>query len=309
MSCRLPLLTTTLRRDVGDAAIPEYRHTSAAWEVSDIVFCEVSAANDDWLKESQWVQSLADGPFKDSQPRIGAIMAQTPPGFGTSPVSNYSAKLDELQAKVPLVRGVRTELAEHTPDKLAGLEELGRRNLVVDFLSDIVTGIPFQIIRDTPTVKYQIEHLGCGCGVAALYANQTKYKQWQAAIKQLATLPNIQALQVGGTMAGFKSKEKVDAATIKPFVQTVVKEFGFNRLVFEANWFFCNFLPAGPDKGMDGYGTWAKVLVPMLTELGATPQDLKQLFRTNALRAYGINATHQVPGGKGIYSNAVQPQS
>jgi predicted TIM-barrel fold metal-dependent hydrolase len=195
------------------------------------VFCEVSANSDDWLKESQWVQSLADGPFKDSKPRIGAIMAQPPPGFGTSPVSNYSAQLDELQAKVPLVRGVRTDLAEHTPDKLAALKELGRRNLVVDFLSDIVSGIPFQIIRDTPTVKYQIEHLGCGCGVAALYANQTMYKQWQAAIKQLATLPNIQALQVGGTMAGFKSKDKVDAATIKPFVQTVVREFGFKRLV------------------------------------------------------------------------------
>ena len=221
-------------------------------------------------------------------------MAQPPPGFGTSPVSNYSAKLDELQAKVPLVRGVRTALDEHTPAKLAALRELGRRNLVVDFLSDIVTGIPFQIIRDTPSVKYQIEHLGCGCGVAALYANQTKYKQWQAAIKQLATLPNIQALQVGGTMAGFKSKDKVDVGTIKPFVQTVVREFGFNRLVFEANWFFCNFLPDGPGKGMDGYGTWATLLVPMLTELGATPEDLEHLFRSNALRAYGINTTRHV---------------
>eukprot|EP01046_Picozoa_sp_COSAG06_P056414 COSAG06_NODE_10666_length_1640_cov_1.230370_1_plen_302_part_10 len=223
--------------------IPEYQHASAAWEVSDVVFCEVSANADDWLKESRWVQSLADGPFKHSKPRVGAIMAQPPPGFGTSPVSNYSQDLDQLQREVPLVRGVRTTLADHTPDKLAALKELGRRGLVVDFLSDIVTGIPFHIIQDTPDVKYQIEHLGCGCGVAALYANQTKYKQWQAAIKQLATLPNIQALQVGGTMAGFHSKEAVDAATIKPFVQTVVKEFGFDRLVFEANWFFCNFLP------------------------------------------------------------------
>ena len=89
-------------------------------------------------------------------------------------------------------------------------------------------------------------------------------------------------------------KDKVDAATIKPFVQTVVREFGFSRLVFEANWFFCNFLPDGPGKGMDGYGTWATLLVPMLTELGATAEDLKQLFRSNALRAYGINTTRHV---------------
>ena len=127
------------------------------------------------------------------------------------------------------MRGVRTDLSQHTPDKIAALKELGRRNLVVDFLSDITTGIPAQIIADTPTTKYQIEHLGCGCGVAALYANQTHFKQWQAAIAALAKLPNIQALQVGGTMAGFKEKSKVDPALIKPFVETVVKAFGFKR--------------------------------------------------------------------------------
>ena len=59
-------------------------------------------------------------------------------------------------------------------------------------------------------------------------------------------------------------------------------------MVFEANWFFCNFLPDGPDKGMDAYNTLARLLVPMLRELGATEADLKQLFRTNALQAYSI---------------------
>ena len=58
------------------------------------------------------------------------------------------------------------------------------------------------------------------------------------------------------------SQEAVDAATIKPFVQTVVNEFGFDRLVFEANWFFCNFQSDGPEKGMNGYGTWSALLVP-----------------------------------------------
>lgn len=47
-------------------------------------------------------------------------------------------------------------------------------------------------------------------------------------------------------------------------------------------------MPDGPEKGMDGYGTWATLLVPMLKELGATADDLENLFRTNALRAYGI---------------------
>ena len=61
--------------------IPEYMVASSAWEVSDIVFCEVSANQEDWLKEARWVQSLADGPFKATKTRVGAIMAQPPPGF------------------------------------------------------------------------------------------------------------------------------------------------------------------------------------------------------------------------------------
>ena len=89
-------------------------------------------------------------------------------------------------------------------------------------------------------------------------------------------------------MAGFHTKQAVDAATIRPFVETVVKAFGWGRLVFEANWFFCNFLPAGPGKGMNGYDAWSTMLVPMLKEMGATPADLERLFRTNALKAYGI---------------------
>ena len=56
----------------------------------------------------------------------------------------------------------------------------------------VFQGIPAQMIADTPSTKYQIEHLGCGCGVAALYANQTHYKRWQASIQALSKLPNIQ---------------------------------------------------------------------------------------------------------------------
>lgn len=52
--------------------------------------------------------------------------------------------------------------------------------------------------------------------------------------------------------------------------------------------FFCNFKSDGPDKGMDGYSTWATILVPMLMELDATPDDLKRLFRTTAMAAYNI---------------------
>jgi predicted TIM-barrel fold metal-dependent hydrolase len=80
--------------------MPQYLQASDAWHVSDVVFCEVSADPTDWLKEAKWVQGLADGPTKSSPTKIGAILAQPPPGFGTAPVASYSADLDQLQKEV-----------------------------------------------------------------------------------------------------------------------------------------------------------------------------------------------------------------
>ena len=79
--------------------IPQYQQASSAWQVSDIVFCEVSADPTDWLKEAKWVQGLADGPFKSTPTKVGAIMAQPPPGFGTAPVASYSADLDQVSTQ------------------------------------------------------------------------------------------------------------------------------------------------------------------------------------------------------------------
>lgn len=78
-----------------------------------------------------------------------------------------------------------------------------------------------------------------------------------------------------------------------PFAKAAVGAFGWDRLCFEANWFFSNWPDTGPGvvgKGeLDGYGEWVRVLVPMLQkELGAGEAELKKVFRTNAKRVYGI---------------------
>ena len=55
---------------------------------------------------------------------------------------------------------------------------------------------------------------------------------------------------------------------------------------FHPQGFFCNFVDS-----MDGFSTWVDVLVPMLKEIGASEADLEMLFRTNAMRVYGIHAS------------------
>eukprot|EP00729_Bicosta_minor_P003918 gene3918-32935_t len=215
---------------------------------------------------------------------IGAIVAQPPPGFGTQPVATYAKHLDELQS-LPLVRGVRVYLNTGTVETLkGGLEELGLRNMVVDFfVPDVTNSSVVDIVRESAGTTFNIEHLGCGCDVKALHDDKELFKRWRLAVWELARLPNIGCFQVGGTMAAFKTKSAVDPKLIQPFIQTAVEAFGYDRLCFEANWFFCNFVDS-----MDGFSTWVDVLVPMLKEIGASEADLEMLFRTNAMRVYGI---------------------
>lgn len=219
-------------------SIPEYTATSTpVATVSHFVFCEVSADPADWLKEAKWVQSMADKQDPTTPgPRVGAIMAHPPPGFGVGPVSAYSTDLDEMQ-KLPLVRGVRAYLDANTSvmnDLLLGLKELGRRNMVVDtFVPPITDPRVYDVVSKTPGTQYSIEHFGCGCDVAGLTGNKEKFANWTAAVKKLATLPNIQCFNLGGTMAAFPTQADVKPELIKPMLQVAVDAFGYDRLCFE----------------------------------------------------------------------------
>ena len=54
-----------------------------------------------------------------------------------------------------------------------GLEEMGRRNMVVDTLYPIVDPLFYEVISKTPGTNYSVEHFGCGCDVEALVGNKT----------------------------------------------------------------------------------------------------------------------------------------
>jgi len=75
--------------------------TAKTWDVDYVVFCEVDANSTQWLEESAWIQG-GGGQSQDGKTRVGAIIAQPPPGFGISPPAAYAAKLEALQ-RLPLV--------------------------------------------------------------------------------------------------------------------------------------------------------------------------------------------------------------
>jgi predicted TIM-barrel fold metal-dependent hydrolase len=276
-------------------SVPEYEHATNSTRAV-IIFCEVSVEHQDWLLEAQWVQGVAEAynPRSD-MPHVGAILAQPPPLFGIAPVAAYSPELDTLSETVPLLRGFRAALVYQAGNGtsrdalVAGLDEVGRRGLVVDYMTPPVTDpMGAEVVRLTPNTTYIVEHLGCGCNTTALATNASALAAWRAGVHAVAQLSNVACLQLGGTMAAFATQAAVDPEMIRPLVAAAVEEFGFDRLCFESNWFFSNWRPS--EHWDQGYGTWLALLRGMLADAGATDADVRKVLRDNALRIYGVDA-------------------
>jgi len=244
-------------------SLPQYTATiKGNAQVDYVVFCEVSAQPKDWLVESQWVQRLADeqeevlaqgGRLPAGTPKIGAILAKPPPGFGVQPVASLKAELDSL-GKLRLMRGVRAYLdvnSTSTAALLAGFAELGRRKWVVDFfVPEITDSRVAGLLAQSPDTTFVVEHLGCGCDIEGIYTNATAFAAWKAAVFEMAAQKNVGCFMLGGTMASWANKGAVNASMIKPFVATAIQAFQYDRLCFEANWFFFKLEDHGRLRGV-----------------------------------------------------------
>jgi predicted TIM-barrel fold metal-dependent hydrolase len=210
--------------------LADYVATSApALDVSTVIFCEVDAAHSQWLAEAKWVQSIADSASTDL-PRIGAIIAQPPPGFLSVPVGGLTAALDSMKL-VPLITAVRPSFASVGSAAVVkdSLDELGRRGLVVDLNMPLVDMA--SVVQGSPATRFVIEHMA--------KANVTTVDPgvvaaWTAKIKALAQFTNIECFQLGGVMHAFHGGA-VDTIAVSRFVSAAVAAFGWGRVCFEVS--------------------------------------------------------------------------
>ena len=182
-------------------------------EVTTAVFCEVAANSSQWLQEATWVQG---GGGQGGKTRVGAIVAQPPPGFGLEPPAAYAAALDALQA-LPLVRGVRppgwmATMTMPNSTATAALIELGRRGMLVDLNVPVAgepvpatevgappsPGLALAIVRSAPETEFVIEHMG---GARPVDGNATELAAWVQGIFALAKEKNVRCLQLGGIIS------------------------------------------------------------------------------------------------------------
>ncbi len=212
-------------------------------------------------------------------PRIGAIVCKAPVEQGPR-VLDF---LGPLAARHPLVTGVR-RLIEFDPDPelcirpafIEGVRSLAELGLTFDVnVHHTQLQYALQFARAVDNVPLMLDH----CGKPPVL--EGALDPWRGLIRELARLPNVHCKL--SDLPVEANREHWTAADVRPYIDTVVEAFGFDRLVFGGDWPVC--LQATT------LARWIGVLDEALH--GCTNRELHNYYRDNARRFYRLTATRE----------------
>jgi len=233
--------------------------------------------NDDPVKESAWLQSLADDPGAGGFPH------------GIVAYADLSARDVEdvlvRHCRYPNMRGIRQAL-NHAPEARLCFAERG--DLMTDArwragfallesfdLSFDLQVWPWQmddavrLARDFPNVLIILDHTGM-----PIYRDEGGFKRWRDSMRALAGLFNV-AVKISG-LGMFDHHWTVE--TIRPFVLETIELFGVERCMFASNF------PV--DKLMSSYDDLWRSYAVITAACSANEQ--RRLFHDNAARYYRL---------------------
>ena len=172
-----------------------------------------------------------------------------------------------------------------------GLRTLGRMGLTFDAwiyhpqIRDLAAAA-----RAVPETRMVLDHVGGPLAIRAYEGKRDEvFRDWSAAIKDLATCPNV-FVKLGGLgmrINGFRFEDAADppssealAKAWKPYMETCIEAFGANRCMFESNF------PV--DKGSYSYGVFWNAC--KLLCKGASASERRDLLAGTAQRFYRLSA-------------------
>jgi predicted TIM-barrel fold metal-dependent hydrolase len=171
-----------------------------------------------------------------------------------------------------------------------GLRTLGRMGLSYDAwlyhpqISDLTAAA-----RAVPETRMVLDHVGGPLAIEGYAGKRDEvFKDWSAAIRELATCPNVY-VKLGGLgmrINGFHFENAADppssealAAAWKPYMETCIEAFGASRCMFESNF------PV--DKGSYSYGVFWNACKRLAK--GASASEKADLFAGAAQRFYRLS--------------------
>lgn len=258
-------------------------------ELDAIVFVEADVVAGRHLDEVAMVEDMAE-----RDPRIAAIVAHAPLELGDA----VQTDLDRLAAR-PLVRGIRRLIQnEYDPQWsmgetfLAGVRHLAAHDLHFEIcIYHHQASAAVQLAKSCPNVRFVLDHIGKPDIKAELL------EPWRQDIHSFAELPNV-VCKLSGLVTE-ADHDHWQPADLRPYIDYVIDEFGFDRLMFGSDWPVASLA--------SGYPRWVAVLDDALS--GASRDELERFYGRNAKSFYRLNPQPLDGGRRASASQSAPPRS
>lgn len=219
------------------------------------------------LDETRWALEIAE---RDDTPVEGVVAGCRPER------TDFPDYLKQI-AGHPKLKGLRRVL--HTqPDELArsltfieNLRLLERYGLTFDLcVLSRQLPIAIELVRQCPGVRFILDH----CGIPQV--KERIFDPWRAYIEEISEFPNV-VCKISGIVA-YADPVRWTVDDLRPFVDHVVRCFGWDRIMFGSDWPVCT-LSATLEQWVDAAATmFADVM----------EENRQQFFADNAERIYRL---------------------
>ncbi len=250
--------------------LKDYAEATAGLGVEKTVYMEVDLDPAQQRQEADYVIELCR---RDDNPMAAGVISGRPAESGFKEyVSRYKGS--------PYIKGVRQIL--HVPTTPAGfclqpefvrsMHLLGEMGMSFDLClrpGELTDGA--KLIDQCPHTRFILDH----CGNADVQKPEGR-AEWERGISEVARRKNV-VCKVSGIVVSAKPGEW-KAADLEPYVRHVIREFGWDRVMFGGDWPVCTKAAT--------YRQWVEALRTIVK--GESLENRRKLFHDNAVRFYGI---------------------
>ena len=258
-----------------DYRLADFRRDAAGLNLVKSVHVQAEHDPRDPVRETRWLQAIADDPDSDGFPH--AVVA-----YADLAAPDIEAIL-EAHRESPNLRGIRQMLHEayidpRNPGRSPIDDPAWQRNVALLATHDLSFDLQvypeqmdaaFTLLRQTPQIPFVLCHTG-----QPARRDADSLAAWQRGMRKLAQADNL-AVKISG-LGMFDRSWTIE--TVRPFILETIEIFGAARCLFASNF------PV--DGMMSGYGRLWSVYSEITADFSET--ERAALFAGNAERIYRI---------------------
>lgn len=250
----------------GRFGLDAYQKAAEGCDIEGTLFMEVDVAQEQSGDEARYFCQQSEDP----ESRILGVIAS-----GRPEQNGFLDYLDSIAH--PALKGIRRVL-HVVPDEVSltnifreNVAGLASRNLTFDLcVRGDQHALAAKLIDACPKTQFILDHCG-GADIA-----NGAFASWSTSLTELARRDNL-AVKISGIPANC-APGKADADTLRPWVETVIKLFGWSRIVWGGDWPVC---------ALNGsLRSWCEAIDAILA--GETLENRGKLFTQNAKYIYRL---------------------